>query len=413
MFEVIKKDKNSRARYGVLKTAHGLVETPAYVVVGTHAEVRTLKPEDLPGTKTQIIIANTYHLWRELGDNLYSFPGLHKRMNWPRPIMTDSGGFQVFSLGFGREHGVGKIASMFPGEYKRPPLIFKGGSQKPKTAIGHFAETRKNLVRVEKEGVYFKDGSREYFLGPALSIKIQEKLGADIILAFDECTSPFHDYNYTKESLMRTHAWAKICLETKSKNNQLLFGIIQGGAFEDLRKESAKFISNLPFDGFAIGGSLGKSRAEMFKVIEWSVAFLEENKPRHLLGIGRIDDIFEAVERGIDTFDCVVPTREARHGAIWTAQGRFDIKKGIYRNDRKKIEEGCYCEVCEGEKIRRKELYELFKVKDANAARFATIHNLYFFNNLMKQIRQSILSGGFANLKNKFLKKATVSRRIF
>ena len=401
MLEIVKKDKFSKARVGSLKTEHGGIDTPSYVVVGTNAEIRCLNAADVPITKTQIVIANTYHLWRaasqKRGEPRLDFQSrreldlledLHSKTKWNLPIMTDSGGFQVFSLGFAREHGVGKIASMFPDD---------------KNGFG--VEPEKNLVRITEDGAYFTENGEEIFLDAETSIKIQEKLGADIILAFDECTSPFNGYPYTKEALARTHRWAKRCLEVKSRNGQQIFGIVQGGAFRDLREESAKFIGCLPFDGFAIGGSLGRSRNEMFEVLRWTIPFLPETKPRHLLGIGRIKDLFEAVELGVDSFDCVVPTREARHGALWTRCGRFDILKGIYREDSEKIDDGCDCAVCDKWQIRRRDLHALFKSRDLNAPRFATIHNLYFFNDLMRKIRQSIVADKFLEFKKEFLSR--------
>ncbi len=389
-FQVIKKDLNSKARVGVLTTAHGEVETPAYVIVGTHGAIKTLSPEDIASTKTQMIISNTYHLWRDLGENLDNFPGLHAYVGWNGTLMTDSGGFQVFSLGFAREHGVSKIANIFPDESQTPAL------------------PQENLVRITDEGVYFKDEHGEHFLNAKLSIKLQEKIGADIILAFDECTSPLNDYEYTKRALGRTHEWAKICLNARTRKDQLLYGIVQGGAYEDLRSESAKFIGSLPFDGFAIGGSLGKSREDMFKVIDWVVPYLPEEKPRHLLGIGRIGDIFEAVERGIDSFDCVVPTREARHASLWTRAGRFQVTRGRYNSSKDPIDHECACPTC-AKTITRGMLYEMFKSKALEAARLATTHNVWFFNHLMESIRKSIKEGGLKKLKDEFLDSGDLS----
>jgi len=387
MFTIIKEDKNSSARTGVIETAHGIVQTPAYVIVGTHATVRCLPPDALLATKTQIVIANTYHLWRTLGEKkLDSFEGLHTRMGWNGAIMTDSGGFQVFSLGFSREHGVGKIASIFPDEEK-----------------GKDRKIQENLVRITNDGAYFNEGGVEYFLDAKTSVAIQEKLGADIILAFDECTSPLHDHAYTAEALKRTHRWAKICLDQKTKKNQKLYGIVQGGAFEDLRKESSVFIGALPFHGFAIGGSLGKSREEMARVLEWTIPYLPKEKPRHLLGIGKIEDIFSGVERGIDTFDCVIPTREARHGAIWTHDGRVDVKKNKNALSAP-LESGCTCSAC-ATSITRKELTALFKSKDQKAGELATIHNVFFFNALMQELRDAINEGKFHEFKEKMLEK--------
>ncbi len=377
-FKIIAKDKKSRARTGVIETPHGIVETPAYTIVGTNAAVRTLHPEDLPGTKTQLIIANTYHLWRELGDRLDSFEGLHKKMGFNGAIMTDSGGFQVFSLGFAREHGTSKVAGIVTG----------------RDGI--------NLTKITDDGVSFKDGEREIFLNPEISIGIQEKLGADIIFAFDECTSPLNDYAYNKLALARTHAWAKRCLAAQKRSDQALYGIIQGGEWRDLREESARFIGSLPFPGFGIGGSFGKEG--MMDVLSWTLPLLPEEKPRHLLGIGRIEDVLNAVELGVDTLDCVIPTREARHGSIWTAEGRYDVKKGRYAGDKKPLEKNCACPVCASGRTRG-EIKALFAARDLEAGRLATIHNVWFFNELMRQIRESIKEEKFAKFKKKALSK--------
>jgi len=383
-FTVIKEDKNSLARTGEIKTPHGVIETPAYAIVGTHAEVKTLSPGEVRSAGTKLIIANTYHLWKDLGEKLSSFEGVHKRMNLPdTPIMTDSGGFQVFSYGFRRESGMGKIIS----EEKKKNM---SGSEK------------RNLVRITEEGVYFKEdeNDKEKFLGPELSISIQEKLGADIIFAFDECTSPLETKEYTKEAMERTHRWAKICLEVKKNKDQMLYGIVQGGVFPDLRKESAEYIASLPFDGFGIGGSFGER--QMGESVRLVNEILPKEKPRHLLGIGTIRDIFVGVENGIDTFDCVIPTREARHGAIWTHEGRIDLKKSKYKNKKKLLEKKCGCPAC-ASGTTRGELHELFKAKDPHAGRLATIHNVFFFNKLMEEIRESIKKGKFRKLKRKML----------
>ncbi len=382
-FEILKKDRRTNARAGVLKTPHGTIETPSYVVVGTHGKVRCLEPADIPKTKTQLIISNTYHLWRTLGEKLESFPGLHEFM-WNGPIMTDSGGFQVFSLGFGREHGMGKVG---------------------------MAETsrkeRENLVKITSDGAHFNDDYGESYLDAEKSVAIQEKLGADIIVAFDEPTSPRHDYAYTKESLERTHKWALRSLAARTRENQAMYGVVQGGAFRDLREESAKFVGTQPFEGFAIGGSYGESmgapREQMLSIIRWSTAHLPVEKPRHLLGIGKIEDVFDAVELGMDTFDCVIPTREARHGSLWTKFGRLDIKKSIWQGSQMKIQGDCPCPVCSEVKLTRGELRELFKAKNQSAGRLATMHNILFFNNLLEKIRMSIKEGRFPEFKKEFL----------
>src|SRR3989344_1142105 len=392
MFKVLKEDASSRARLGVLETKHGIVETPACVIVGTHGAVRCLEPEDLPGTKTQLIIANTYHLWRELGDEgLQGFTGLHATMGWQGPLMTDSGGFQVFSLGFLRDIGARRGGT---------------GKEVPKE------KESESWVRITPAGVYFKpggeEGEEESYLDSELSIRIQEQLGADIIVAFDEPTAPLHNRDYTAKAMERTHEWAKRSLEAR-ESKQLLYGVVQGGAFEELRKESARVIGAMPFDGFAIGGTYGDAyggtKADTWKMLEWSVPILPSGKPRHLFGVGQIDDIFEAVERGIDTFDCVIPTREARHGRLWTQSGHFDITKGAYASDEGKIDETCSCPVCAGEEIRKKDLHELFKSKNFDAGRFATIHNVFFFNSLLGQISEAIKNDAFPELKKKILGK--------
>ncbi|MEK7465411.1 MAG: tRNA guanosine(34) transglycosylase Tgt [Patescibacteria group bacterium] len=386
-FEVKKHDSKTKARLGTLTTPHGIVETPAYVVVGTHAEVRCLMPQDITRSGTQMVISNTYHLWRTLGDELQKFPGLHTKLGWDGVIMTDSGGFQVFSMGFAREHGIGKVG--------------KVGLAKQ--------ESRPNLVRITDDGAWFREmpDGPEFFLDAKLSIAIQEKLGADIILAFDECTSPLHDKEYTRRALGRTHKWARICLDVKTRDDQMLYGIVQGGAFEDLRKESAQFIGALPFDGFGIGGafgsSFGDSKEASFKELGWVIPYLPENKPRHFLGMGRIDDLFLGVEAGIDTFDCVIPTREARHGGIWTLDGRYDIKRAKWLGNDAPLGEGCMCSACGRWKVTRGSLCAQFKEKNPEAARAATIHNVFFFNNLMKKIRKAIIADTFTDFKKEIL----------
>jgi queuine tRNA-ribosyltransferase len=305
-----------------------------------------MTPQDLRDTKTQVVIANTYHLWQRLGENLNTYQGIHKEMGWDGPMMTDSGGFQVFSLGSGRSHGVSKSAKK-----KR--------------------KKEKSLVRITESGVFFTTERGEQFLGPKESIQIQEKLGADIILAFDECTSPLHTYDYTVRALERTHRWEKICLETKARDDQELYGIVQGGGYRNLREESAKYIGSLPFDGFAIGGSFGSSyggaKQDLLKALDWTIPLLPKEKPRHLLGIGKIEDLFEGVERGVDTFDCVIPTREGRHGRIWTKKGPKKFKS------------------------------------DSPDNREAAIHNVSFFNTLMKEIRTAIEKDEFEKLKHEYL----------
>lgn len=251
---------------------------------------------------------------------------------------------------------------------------------------------------------------KKRFLGPELSMQIQEKLGADIIFAFDECTSPLHDLKYNKAALERTHRWAKISLKLKARSEklngkqQMLFGIIQGGIYKSLRIQSAKFIGALPFDGFGIGGSFGEK--EMVQTLKTIIPYLPEEKPRHLLGIGRIEDVFNAVENGVDLFDCVIPTREARHGRIWTNKGHYDIRKSRYAADKLPLEHGCECWTCKRKS--RAQIHGLFKTKHPDAGRFATIHNVWFFNNLLERIRTSIRQGNFLKFKQKFLSRLRV-----
>ena len=264
-FKILKKDPKTRARLGVLKTPHGTIQTPSYVIVATHAAVKSLKPSDIKKTKTQVVISNTYHLWDKALKNKNEPHLVHKLLGARLPVMTDSGGFQVFSLGFGKNR-VGKILTPFNGVYPQD-------------------DPKRKDVKITEKGVYFMLDGKKRFLGPALSIKLQEKLGADMIFAFDECTSPLDSHTYNKKALERTHRWAKECLKARKRKDQMLFGIVQGGRFKDLRIKSAKFIGSLPFDGIGIGGSFGKE--EMVKTLKWLVPYLPEEKPRHLLGIGR------------------------------------------------------------------------------------------------------------------------------
>ncbi len=387
MFEILYKDPNSNARLGRITTPHGTVETPSYVIVGTNAVVRCVEPEDLPRTKTQMIIANTYHMWRSLTDiGLEDFPGLHAEMGWNGPIMTDSGGFQVFSHGALRSLGAGKVSHESIDPY---------GSGE-------------SVVNVTDSGVYFMVEGQEEYLDAELSMKIQEQLGADIIVAFDEPSSPLHDYEYTKIAMRRTHAWAERSLEAKV-SDQKIYGVVQGGIFEDLRKESAQFIGNLPFDGICIGGCFGSSyggnEISTLEELAWTIPFLPEFKPRHLLGMGKIHDLFNGIEAGIDTFDCVIPTREARHGRLWTSEGPINILRGAFRGDETPVDPACECPTCIEEGITRGQLHAMFKEKNQDAGKHATIHNIFFFNNLMEQIRDSIKGGSFVALKREWFKK--------
>jgi queuine tRNA-ribosyltransferase/7-cyano-7-deazaguanine tRNA-ribosyltransferase len=388
-YDVLASLPGTAARVGRIETAHGGIGTPAFFPVGTQATVKTLTPDELNELGTEGILANTYHLFLRPGADLIErLGGLHRFMAWSRPIMTDSGGYQAFSLGLALEHGVGKIAKMFPGTAEAP--------QKP---------IKKRLARIDETGVEFRshlDGSRQ-LLTPEISIRVQRQLGADLVLAFDECTSPLSDYRYTRLAMERTHRWARRCLEAwgKSQPGHGLYGIVQGGAYGDLRDESARFIGGLPFDGLAIGGSLGRSKADMHRILEWTIPLLPDDRPRHLLGIGEPEDLFECVERGVDTFDCVAPTRIARHGGLYTATGRINILRSAYRDDPSPIEDGCHCYTCRT--FSRAYLRHLFVANEILGYRLATLHNLTFILDLMARIRASIVDGSFPALKQSFL----------
>jgi tRNA-guanine transglycosylase len=315
-------------------------------------------------------------------------------MAWQHPILTDSGGFQVFSLGFGLEHGVGKIAKMFPDEEPGGPA---GPASRQPAKSPHA-----RLTRIGADGVTFTshiDGSTHRFT-PERSIAIQEQLGADVILAFDECTSPLAGYDYTRQALDRTHRWAERSVAAHS-TAQALFGIVQGGEYQDLREESARVIGALPFDGVAIGGSLGKSKADMHQVLDWTVPRLPEAWPRHLLGIGEPEDLFAGVARGIDMFDCVAPTRLGRHGLLYVPTGHLHLLNAAYREDAAPVQEGCPCYACRH--FSRAYLRHLFVANEMLGPRLASLHNLQFLIGLVRQIRESILADGFEALQQTFL----------
>ncbi|MFH1714355.1 MAG: tRNA guanosine(34) transglycosylase Tgt [Candidatus Nealsonbacteria bacterium] len=373
-FKVLKKSKKTAARLGLIITPHGKIETPCLVPVATQAVIKTLDAERVRETKSQILICNTFHLHQKPSEDVVShLGGLHKFMNWQSPLMTDSGGFQVFSLGFGKDFNTGKML-----KEKRKENVVLG--QQPK------------LLRITDRGVYFKsffDG-KELFLGPKESIKIQEKLGADIIFAFDECTSPMANYKYTKKSLQKTHRWAEICLKEK-KSRQALYGIVQGGKFKDLRIESAKFIGSLPFAGYGIGGEFGDDKKKMIKMLKWTIKELPDKKPRHLLGIGYLKDIPEIIKSGVDTFDCTAPTHYARRGMAFTEKGRLDLAKASFKRDNGRLDAKCLCYVCQN--YTKGYIYHLLRSKELTAFSLLTFHNLYFFNSFVEQIRNKIKKG--------------------
>ncbi len=381
-FRITKESKKSKARLGTIKTPHGIIETPSFIPVATQATIKTLSSEDSEKTKTQGIISNTFYLHLRPGEDiLKKYGGIHKFMNWGKPIMTDSAGFQVFSLGFGHDFNTTKIS-------KDDSKKIKKGDQ-PKN------------IKITEKGVYFNspiDG-KKIFIGPKESIKIQEKIGADIIFAFDECPSPLSDKKYYEKSIERTHRWAKKCIETK-KSNQALYGIVQGGPYKDLRKESAKFISSLSFDGFGIGGEFGNSIKSMTTMLEVVMKELPKDKPRHLLGIGHLKDMIPVVKEGVDTFDCIVPTHYARHGYAFISKKRngvewkhekLDMSKKKFATNKEPLDKYCKCEVCKN--YSKGYIHHLIKAREITGLKLLTIHNLFYFNSYLEEIRKAIKNG--------------------
>ncbi len=359
-FSLLKRDAHTLARAGLFSTPHGDVPLPAFAPVGTQAAVKTVSPHELRQLGAPLILANTYHLYLRPGDELIArLGGLHRFMAWDGPMLTDSGGFQVFSLSA--------------------------------------------LRRVDDDGVTFRshlDGS-EHRLTPEKAVAIQERLGADVIMVLDECAAP-HDRAYNETALARTHAWAERCRAAHGRTDQALFGIVQGGVFRDLRQESARFLTALDLPGYAIGGlSVGETKAEMHAVLETTTPLLPADRPRYLMGVGSPEDLFEGVARGIDLFDCVLPTRIARNGAVFTRQGRLNLRNAQHAEDPRPIEEGCVCYTCRH--FSRAYLRHLVTIKEMLGLRLTTIHNLHFVLDLMRQIRASILDGTFAALKDEFL----------
>ncbi len=373
-FRITKRSKRSHARLGVLKTPHGTVQTPAFVAVATQGTVKALTHDQLRQTGTQLAISNTFHLHLKPGENsVAKHGGLHTFTKLPVPLMTDSGGFQVFSLGFGKDLQIGKI-----GTGQKTGTVHKGNQPKD--------------IRITDKGVWLRspvDG-KKLFLGPKESIRIQQKLGADIILAFDECPPPVADYAYNVASLEKTHAWATLCIKART-STQALYGIVQGGKYKNLRMRSATFIGNLPFDGFAIGGEFGSDTKSMRQMLEWVNAELPEKKPRHLLGIGHLKDIPEVIKAGVDTFDCIVPTHYARHGTAFTQKGRLDFTKISLLKDAKPIDTSCQCNVCKT--YSRAYISHLVRAKEMSGLSLLTVHNLHFFNAYVARLRQAIARG--------------------
>jgi queuine tRNA-ribosyltransferase/7-cyano-7-deazaguanine tRNA-ribosyltransferase len=385
-FKISQKDKTSKARAGIISTPHGNIETPIFIPVGTNSSVKSVSPRDLKEMGAQIVLANTYHLHLRPGENLIKkFGGLSKWMSWGGPTMTDSGGFQVFSLGIGLEHGVGKL------------LREEEGEAKPR------------LNKITPEGVYFQshiDGSKQ-FLSPEISITIQEKLGSDLIVAFDDLESPKYSYAETEKSLLLTEDWLLRSIKAHKRKDQLLYGVTHGGSFKDLRIKSAKFVDE-HFKAIALGGA-HKNKQNMSEIVDWTVSNVSEEKPRHMLGIGEVDDIFALIERGIDTFDCVIPTRIGRTGYFFFSpkegklENRFraDINKPQFRTDAMPLDANCECYTCKT--FTRAYLHHLFRSRELLVYSLISTHNVYFLVNLTKQIRQSILDDNYQQMKKKWL----------
>ncbi|MDY2918800.1 MAG: tRNA guanosine(34) transglycosylase Tgt [Anaerococcus sp.] len=365
-YELIKKDKYSNARVGVIHTSHGDIPTPIFMPVGTLGTVKTMTPEELDKLGAKIILANTYHLYLRPGmDIMRKADGLHKFMNWDKPILTDSGGFQVFSL----------------------------------------AENRS----ISEDGVLFRshiDGSKHFFT-PEKAISIQNDIGSDIMMSFDECVDANADYDYVKDSMERTVRWAKRGYDyhkEHSKPHQSLFGIVQGGMFKDLREISVKKTTAIDFDGFSIGGlSVGETKEKMIEILNFTTPLLPEDKPRYNMGVGTPDYLFESFEAGIDMADCVLPTRIARNGTALTSKGKLVVRNAAYKEDFRPVDEECDCYTCRN--YSRSYIRHLLNANEILGARLLTYHNLYFLLKMCENIREAIMEDRFLEYKEEFYKK--------
>ena len=376
--------RDGAARAGVIHTAHGEVRTPAFVPLASTATVKSLHAAEVAELGYDMVLGNTFHLDIQPGAELVAeMGGLHDFMGWSRTIITDSGGYQVFSMGHG------SVAEEVKRRRERPNSM---------------------IVSIEEKGVRFRsylDG-RERFMGPETSMEVQAKLGSDIALAFDECT-PFHvDREYTARSTERTHRWLDRCLSWHAEHgprSQLVYGIVQGGVYQDLRTESTKYVAGSNVDGIAIGGSLGQTKDQMREVVGWSLASLPAEPPRHLLGIGDVDDLVDAVGAGVDSFDCATPTRLGRHGTALVndpeRRWRLDLTKGAHRTSREPIDPGCPCPACR--RHTRGYLHYLIRANELTAKRLITLHNLTFMAELMRGMREAIAAGRFASFAEQTL----------
>ena len=360
-FQVLATD--GRARYGKLKGTHGETETPCFMPVGTLGAVKGVTWDRISEMGYSLVLSNVYHLYLRPGiDTLVKAGGLHRFVNWNGLILTDSGGFQVFSLG--------------------------------------------KLMKITQDGIYFKshiDGS-EHFFSPELVVQFEERMGVDIGMVLDECTPYPATYEYAKHSMERTVRWALRSVRARTTDKTAIFGIVQGGVYDDLRIKCVELLKDLPFEGFAIGGlSVGEPKEEMYRITELVAPLLPEEKPRYLMGVGKPEDIIKAVEAGVDMFDCVIPTRNARNGTLFTSRGKINIKSAKYKNDFSPPDPECDCYTCRN--FTKAYLRHLYISKEINSAILNTIHNLYFYNNLMKRIREAIKNGKFQEFKEEFLSK--------
>lgn len=368
-YEHIKTCKQSGARLGKVHTPHGSFETPIFMPVGTLATVKTMSPEDLLQMNAQIILSNTYHLWLRPGEDIVKEAGgLHKFMNWHRPILTDSGGFQVFSLS--------------------------------------------DLRNITEEGVHFRNhlSGEKLFLSPEKAMRIQNDLGPDIMMAFDECPPYPAEHAYMKASVERTSRWAERCLEGhKRPEDQGLFGIVQGGEYEDLRKQSAKDLVSLDFPGYAIGGlSVGEPKDVMNRVLEFTTPWLPEDKPRYLMGVGTADSLIDGAIRGVDMFDCVLPTRIARNGTLMTSKGRLVVRNAKFARDFRPLDENCSCYVCQNHS--RAYIRHLIKANETLGLRLCSYHNLHFLLDLMEQVREAIRQDRLLDFRESFFEEYGFNR---
>ena len=394
-FKIVNKLSGTLARAGEIKTPHGVIQTPAFIVGGTKATVKALTPEQVEAVGGQAVLANTYHLMLQPGAEIvHEAGGLGKFMHWDKPTFTDSGGFQVFSLGMAYKKGIDATSHSAKGD------------------AGLAKHSHGQLAKITDDGVTFRshlDGTK-LTMTPESSMELQHQIGADIHMAFDEATSPLAGRDYLRQSMDRTHAWAKRSLERHAKLNaehgragqnlQALFGVVQGGREEDFRRESADYLGGMDFDGYGIGGVY--EPGEIDSVVRWVNETLPENKPRHLLGMGaQPADLFLGVEYGIDTFDCVAPTRQARNGALYTYSGRINIKNANFSRDFTPIDNRCDCYACQH--FTRAYIHHLFKADEILGATLASIHNERFVVRTVDQIRESILKGTYYDLKQVFL----------